>query len=184
MVCAAAGLENRGARRTLCERLVNPLSNRLKLVRSDGRIYLKRWGLACRFGGVFVHHIGAPDPGPDLHDHPFWWVSWVVKGNYTECRASAAQAVARAQMEVNRPELRVKRGDIWHRPRWSVAKFKRTECHMITECKPDTWTILVRGPRRRKRPGGEYWGFYTPTQYYPEGDYDRLGARDLMNEVE
>lgn len=165
------------------------MGSRLKLVRSDGRVYLKRWGLACRFGGVYVHHISAPDPGPDLHDHPFWWASWVIKGEYVECRALSAQAVARAQMEANGgtigwPQRKITRGDTNRRYRWSFQQFKRTECHMITECAPSTWTILLRGPRRRRREQGEYWGFYTPVQYYPEGDYDRLGARDLWNEVE
>lgn len=160
------------------------MGSRLKLVRSDGRVYLKRWGLACRFGGVYVHHITAPDPGPDLHDHPFWWASWIIKGGYTECRALSAQAVARAAMEVNQPALGVKRGDTNRRMPHSFQQFKKTECHMITTCHPNTWTILVRGRRRKRREGGEYWGFYTPVQYYPEGDYDRLGARDLWNEVE
>lgn len=160
------------------------MTNRLKLRRSDGQVYLKRWGLACRFGGVYVHHISAPDPGPDLHDHPFWWASWIVKGGYGEVRARSEQAVARAHMEVHKPELRVKRGNLNHRERWSWQQFRRTECHMIHVCDPDTWTILVRGPRRRKREMGERWGFYTPERYYPEGDYDRLGARDLWNEVE
>jgi hypothetical protein len=160
------------------------MGSRLKLVRGDGRVYLKRWGLACRFGGVYVHHITAPDPGPDLHDHPFWWGSFILAGSYVECRAKTDNAVARAHMATILPGTGMRRGDSVYRNRWSFKQFKRTECHMITACDADTWTVVVRGPRRRKREMGERWGFYTPERYYPEGDYDRLGARDLWNEVE
>ena len=47
------------------------LYRRLTLRRSDGRVYLNRWGIGDdRIGGVLLHRMDAPDPGTNLHDPP------------------------------------------------------------------------------------------------------------------
>jgi cellulose synthase/poly-beta-1,6-N-acetylglucosamine synthase-like glycosyltransferase len=65
---------------------------RLTLRRADGRVYLNRWGIGHdRIGGVLLHRMDAPDPGIDLHDHPWWFASLIIKGGYTEARATIRQ---------------------------------------------------------------------------------------------
>lgn len=47
--------------------------------------YLHRWTV-CKFGNLHVriHHILSSDGTPFLHNHPFWYVSIIVSGGYTE----------------------------------------------------------------------------------------------------
>ena len=47
--------------------------------------YLHRWTL-CKIGKLHVriHHILSSDGTPFLHSHPFWYVSIIFKGGYTE----------------------------------------------------------------------------------------------------
>lgn len=55
------------------------LYRRLTLRRADGEVYLNRWGIGHdRVGGVLLHRMDAPDPGVDLHDHPWWFVSIIL----------------------------------------------------------------------------------------------------------
>lgn len=36
--------------------------------------------------GIFMHRINAPDPNPDLHNHPVHFVSFILSGRYLEQR--------------------------------------------------------------------------------------------------
>jgi hypothetical protein len=47
--------------------------------------YLHRWTL-CKIGKFHarIHHILASDGTPFLHSHPFWYVSFIFEGGYTE----------------------------------------------------------------------------------------------------
>jgi hypothetical protein len=137
------------------------MSARFRLRRDDGEVYLERWGLELgrkgRFGGVFVHHMNAPDPGADLHDHPWWFFSIILKGSYDEQRALTRTP--------HKTECRL-------RKRFSIGSTARTLCHTIFAVEPGTWTLVVHGPRR-----GD-WGFYTPEgwTYHENYDYARRGV--------
>ncbi len=74
------------------------MSARLRLRRSDGIVYLDRWGWECRWFGVFLHRMDGPDPGLDFHDHPWSFASLVLRGGYVEERAAAREASHRARM--------------------------------------------------------------------------------------
>lgn len=47
--------------------------------------YLHRWTL-CKLGKLHIriHHILSTDGTPFLHNHPFWYLSFVWRGAYTE----------------------------------------------------------------------------------------------------
>lgn len=47
--------------------------------------YLHRWTV-CKIGSLHIriHHILSSDGTPFLHNHPFWYVSVIVRGGYTE----------------------------------------------------------------------------------------------------
>lgn len=142
------------------------MSARFRLRRPDGKIYLERWGFelgkAGRWGGVFIHHISAPDPGVDLHDHPWWFASLVLKGGYIEVRKDTRLAINGGLS-----------GPVSHRKRWSWRSLPRTVCHSIINCAPNTWTLVIHGPRR-----GD-WGFYTPMGWIFHLDYgdERRGLK-------
>lgn len=153
---------------------------RLTLRRADGRVYLDRWGFGHdRIGKILVHKMSAPDPGIDLHDHPWSFVSVILWGGYTELRANIRRAARRAQTaeESGAPALRGR--EVVRRP-GSVKLLRLDECHTITELAGSTsWSLVICGPRRRA------WGFYTPKGYMLESVYDatvRAARRDLWSE--
>ncbi|MFI8479676.1 hypothetical protein ACIGCM_03805 [Pseudomonas sp. NPDC078700] len=56
--------------------------------------YMKRWWLV-RFGPlqIRIHHIINPDPGRDLHSHPWPFRTFILKGGYVEYREDGAPLV-------------------------------------------------------------------------------------------
>src|ERR1700756_1815271 len=46
--------------------------------------YVIRWRLELPFGSVRVHHWLGPDDHRALHDHPWWFLTIVLKGSYSE----------------------------------------------------------------------------------------------------
>lgn len=152
---------------------------RLTLRRADGRVYLNRWGFAHdRVGRVLLHRMDAPDPGIDLHDHPWWFVSVVLWGGYTEHRALTREAPMMARIAEEYPTCT--RGVVEERRPGSVRVMRLDECHTITELRRRRcWTLVIGGPRVRS------WGFYLPSGYMREFDYDqtvRAERRDLWSE--
>lgn len=100
---------------------------------ATGDPYLIRWELiVTRWFSLKLHRILRPDWARDLHDHPWWFVALVLRGGYVE--------------EVEYAHIRKVR---WFN--WKPA----TGAHRIVTVKPNTWTLVLTGPRCRK------WGFYT-----------------------
>lgn len=158
---------------------------RLRLRRFDGQVYLDRWGLESRkMGGVFLHRMTAPDPGVDLHDHPWTFASLVLAGGYVEERALIRRApwlASQAEADEDAGSVRPQpRGPVSTRRRWSIKVMRLDECHRITALlAPVTWTLVIHGPTRRA------WGFYLPTGWVDEHTYDttvRVNRRDLWND--
>lgn len=147
---------------------------RLILRRGDGQVYLERWGISHpRVGGVLLHCMTAPDPGLDLHDHPWSFVTIPVVGSYSEERAQTREAVELADHAVG--------GDVQWVRRWRPRLMRLDECHRIIALHRETvWTLVINGPRRRT------WGFYVPSgwkDYRRYGDEERAARRDLFSEV-
>lgn len=144
------------------------LWRRLTINRSDGRTYLNRWGVRVRWFSVYLHRMDAPDPGNDLHDHPWTMLAVPLWGGYFEWRENVRDAVESVRtggfkvLEERRP----------FRPRLTQPG----EAHRIVELRRKTsWSLVVTGPRRRD------WGFYTPDGYIDADEYDatRRHLRDV-----
>lgn len=159
------------------------MSTRLRLRRADGRLYLQRWGWEWKkLGGIFIHCMTAPDPGIDLHDHPFTFWSLILSGGYIEERLPTRDAcgyAGYAEHIESKFGASCSRGPKSARKRWSLKCMRLDECHRITQLKKKTWTIVIHGPNRRA------WGFYLPTGWVDEKTYDqtvRAERRDLFEE--
>lgn len=116
-------LERRGRKLTILDRHSNePYLTRYYLFLKDRKSFPLN---------IFLHkfHKGDRD---DLHDHPWWWGSIIVKGGYWE---------------------HTKYGRHW-RKRWSIKACSARTLHRI-ELEPgvDVWTIFITGKRKRD------WGF-------------------------
>ncbi len=124
----------------------------------DGRPFLDRWGLVWdRLGGFYIHHIAGPDPGLDLHDHPWSFVTVVLRGAYTDL-----QAPINAWGSGHAPA----RTHDWGRGRTRVHRMPLGVAHRIVAVEPGTWTLVPRGPTRR------VWGFFVGNQRVPWTEYD------------
>lgn len=148
---------------------------RLRLRRYDGQVYLDRRGLTIDWiGGIYLHKMSAPDPGLDLHDHPWSFASLILWGGYTEERCEAREACNVAYLA--NVFVGVPRG---REVTWKPGSFHRlglNECHRITKLTRRTcWTLVLRGPRVRE------WGFYAPDGWIKDEDYSAR-RRDLWTE--
>jgi hypothetical protein len=103
--------------------------------------YLARWWLIPRnrFFNIYLHHFQRSDDDRALHDHPWWNVSILLRGAYTEHTINAGGVNVRA----------VRSAGDW--------KFRyASEAHRIELHDGPCWTLFVTGPRIRE------WGFHCP----------------------
>lgn len=102
-----------------------------------------------------LHAIGQSDPG-ELHDHPWDFVSIILKGSYLEYLGGGGpdcynNGVAK--------RLVVRRA-------WRPARRNAEQQHRViiptdpeTGERPVVWTLCITGPERRE------WGFWTRPVY-------------------
>lgn len=118
--------------------------------------YLVRWRIIqAPLFAIYLHRMDHPDSRATLHDHPWNFISFVLRGGYTELvpaqetvQSISAQYQARNPM---RPDLWIKKK--YRRVRWFNVK-RAEDFHSIRELhETPTWTLLLVGRRRRE------WGY-------------------------
>lgn len=113
--------------------------------------YMWRWYLLPnnRYFNVYLHLFMRSDDDRALHDHPFWNVSWLLDGSYTEVTAREHDPVTGDPI--------ISRG---YRREFFTAgelKFRHAEyAHRVELTHGPCWTLFIRGTKRRK------WGFWCP----------------------
>jgi hypothetical protein len=128
-------------------------------------VYLTRWHVVdTPWFGVKVHHIHKADPGTALHDHPWSFLSIVLRGGYVE--------------QLGHPDLASLRMRTVAVRNQRTVHFARAEhLHRISAVRPGTWTLVLCGRRRRR------WGFeQTPGRWMDRAEWttagqDERGAR-------
>lgn len=87
------------------------------------------------WGGIYLHKLCGPDPRDTLHDHPWPFVSFVLKGGYLEFVPGPFYAQSRYVKRMN------------------VKRFNESY-HWIAELdQTPTWTLVFVGRRKR------VWGY-------------------------
>lgn len=117
--------------------------------------YMIRWRLfECPWFRVFFHRILRDDSDRHLHDHPFSFVSLIVRGGYWEWTPHKSPLGI-----VNVIERR------WCRP-FSILFRRATALHRIAlrNGRP-AWTLVIAGIRQRQ------WGFQTESGWVPHTEY-------------
>ncbi len=100
---------------------------------TTGSTYMIRWTLfSCRLFSIKLHRFLREDWTDDLHDHPWPFVSFVLRGFYIEEEGRAAK----------------KRVVKWLN--WK----KTTDRHRVFFVKPGTLTLVISGRKSSD------WGFY------------------------
>jgi hypothetical protein len=104
----------------------------------DGELYLSRLNLLkTPWFSIKLHWIHKPDPDRDLHDHPWWFVSFVLRGGYTEITCADPAIYPRIE----------------HKVSWFNSKNCK-EAHRIAYVKPKTLTLVITGGKKKS------WGFF------------------------
>lgn len=125
--------------------------------------YLCRWYLIPRnrVVNIYLHHFLRDDDDRALHDHPWFWCSVLLSGNYIE------HTIARGGIHKRRERTagNIKFSTPWrpHRiellPLWRVQDDWDDAVDLWLKT-PDErapcWTLFITGPVLRK------WGFHCP----------------------
>lgn len=107
--------------------------------------YLNRWWVLPRnpWFNIYLHQFIGGDDDRASHDHPWWSVSFNLKGRLLE----EIHQHTEEETWVSKQYRRIK---------WLVPYFRSAEHSHIMHLKTKTaWTLFITGPRRRD------WGFWT-----------------------
>ena len=98
--------------------------------------YLHRWYMIPRnrFFNIYLHKFGRSDDDRALHCHPWYSVSFLLKGEMIEHNFKGIKAIRRFI------------------PVFRTAKF----AHRLELVKGPVWTLFITGPKIRE------WGFHCP----------------------
>lgn len=99
--------------------------------------YVIRWRVETPLGSVRVHHWLGPDDDRAFHDHPWWFVTVVLRGGYTDRNPAG--------------EDRLRAGSVRFRP----APYR----HTVIPDPGGAWTLLVTGRPLRA------WGFWLDGKF-------------------
>lgn len=129
--------------------------------------YMHRWILVHPLGSIRLHHIRRPDADPDMHTHPFDFVSLILSGWYVE---------EHVDEHASRDT-----GDLWLTQTTYNAMDVNTSIgtapHRIVHVSPGgVWTFVLTGPRVRE------WGFITSIGFMPHDKY--LSRKEGMSSEE
>lgn len=111
-----------------------------------GENYLKRWHIIPEnpFLNVYYHEIRASDLDRHLHDHPYWFSSFILDGGYLE--------------HTNKGTKERGIGDFnFHTP-WRFHRLEMKDSNGAN-------TIFITGPKIRK------WGFQTENGWMEKTKY-------------
>lgn len=126
----------------------------MKPHRVIGENYLERWYIIPRnrWFNIYLHKFSGSDDGRALHDHPWWSVSFLLKGDLFE-------------MTPGKPKAN------FARIRRLLPVFRSpTHLHRLILASNCAWTIFITGPRVRE------WGFQCPDGWRSYRDFDARGC--------
>lgn len=133
--------------------------SRMTIPCENGLLYLARLRIIqTPWFGVYLHDIYEPDGDRHPHDHPWTFISIVLRGYYVERFYPYPNVSVDLGVRAQR----------W--PRWSVHRMDRDTAHRIVDAAPGLKTLILVGPRRRE------WGFFTEAGWVPWHEYEGKGA--------
>lgn len=101
--------------------------------------YMLRWFLVPRnrLFNVYLHHFMRSDDDRALHDHPWWNISFLLEGAYTEHTIAKGGINVRTVRQAGALKLR-----------------RASAAHRIELHAGPCWTLFLTGPKIRS------WGFH------------------------
>ena len=133
-----------------------------RMIERDGEDYLERYFIyRGPLISIYIHRIWASD-ADDLHCHPWWNFSLILKGSYFEHFLD---------------------GTCKHRKKGAFVFRDARSLHRLElpyKSSGSTWSLFVKFKNIRK------WGFLTPSGWVAAEDYDKqpveIYGRDFMFE--
>lgn len=121
--------------------------------------YLRRWVLNLgKLGSIRVHHWTGSDDDRALHDHPWWFVTIVLQGGYTDvsaCTVCGGSGQFHPHLPMGCPPCKGT-GRAYEHVRAPAIRFRRAlHAHTVKVDCDGAWTLMLCGPVSRD------WGFYT-----------------------
>jgi hypothetical protein len=105
--------------------------------------YVYRWRFESPFGSIRIHHWVGPDDARHLHDHPWSFITFILRGGYDEITPEGTKTLNAFS--------------IHYRP----AKYQ----HSVQPHSGSVWTMIITGPRIR------YWGFWVSDKFVKANKY-------------
>ncbi len=105
--------------------------------------YLVRWRLETKWGSVRLHHWLGPDDSRNFHDHPWDFVTFVLKGGYTDSNPNGKQ----------------------HLKAPAVQYRSAIHQHTVFPDSKGAWTLVFTGPKIRP------WGFWVTGKFKKANKY-------------
>jgi hypothetical protein len=99
--------------------------------------YLIRWGVETCFGSIRIHKWLGPDDDRAFHDHPWWFLTFVLRGGYTDKSPLGEEWVGA-------PAIRFRQA--FHQ-------------HTVVPGQNGALTLLITGPKIRA------WGFWKDGKF-------------------
>lgn len=132
------------------------INTRMVIPCENGEDYLiRRRLIQTPLFGIYVHDLLAPDK-EDPHDHPWSFISIILRGGYAEdFYAHPWNQVIGKMSAVTQ-----------HWGRFSAHRMGTDSAHRIKSIRPGTVSLILVGPRRRQ------WGFFTKEGWVPWNEYE------------
>lgn len=106
---------------------------------------MRRWIFQTPLGSVRLHHFLRPDDQRHKHDHPWWFITIILKGGYID----------RTEVDGVQYADEVKPGRIRFR--------SSNHSHWVDT--QDSWSLVFTGRLKRD------WGFWTEHGFKPVAQY-------------
>src|SRR5262245_9881749 len=105
--------------------------------------YLRRWALNFGLFSMRVHHWYSSDDHRAFHDHPWWFVTLVLRGGYTDVSPAGRERMTPGKVRF-RPAI--------HR-------------HTTEVDSGGCWSLLLTGRQKRR------WGFWVNGKFKKSNKY-------------
>lgn len=140
-------------------------------IQRENRPYLDRWFIIPhnRYFNIYLHHFLHSDEDAALHDHPWFNVSVLFHGGYTEHVPKCANGSYPGKVDMHK-QIRRKKGDVVFRLGASPHRIELDKDKYGNEV--PVWTLFITGPKYRE------WGFYCKDGWTHWRNFDTLGGCD------
>ncbi len=105
--------------------------------------YLIRWVLDLYFFSIRLHHWLSSDDQRYYHDHPWWYITLIIKGSYTDKSPDEDKVMSYG----------------------SIGFRRATHKHTVEVPKGGCWSLLICGRDKRE------WGFWVNGRFMKRNKY-------------